>query len=187
MSKKLFVSNLDFEVTPEKLKEMFSEFGECLSLVLAVDRETKRSKGFAFIEMDTDEAAENAIAKLNNKLINNRPMKVVEDKGKTGSSTGAPGGGMGGRSSAPTLKKFEQLPPIQRMQLFKRRKKLDPFAEDASKKIDYKDVTTLSRFLSERGKILSRRLTGLSAYNQRKVSKAIKRAQNMGLIPYSAV
>jgi small subunit ribosomal protein S18 len=73
------------------------------------------------------------------------------------------------------------------MQLFKRRRKLDPFLEDPKAVIDYRDVTMLSRFLSERGRILSRRLTGLSAYNQRKVSKAIKRAQNLGLLPFSAV
>jgi small subunit ribosomal protein S18 len=59
--------------------------------------------------------------------------------------------------------------------------------EDPTKTVDYKDVAMLSRFLSERGKILSRRLTGLSAYNQRKLSKAIKRAQNLGLLPFSAV
>jgi small subunit ribosomal protein S18 len=73
------------------------------------------------------------------------------------------------------------------MQLFKRRRKLDPFMEDPTKSIDYRDVATLQRFLSERGRLLSRRLTGLSAYNQRKVSKAIKRAQNLGLLSFSAV
>ncbi len=56
--------------------------------------------------------------------------------------------------------------------------------QDPEKAIDYKDVILLSRFLSERGRILSRRLTGLSAYNQRKVAKAIKRAQNLGLLPF---
>ncbi|MBX7143139.1 MAG: 30S ribosomal protein S18 [Oligoflexia bacterium] len=73
------------------------------------------------------------------------------------------------------------------MQLFRRRRKIDPFMEDPSKTVDYKDVIMLSRFVSERGKILSRRLTGLSAYNQRKLSKAIKRAQNLGLMPFSNV
>ncbi|MCB0311248.1 MAG: 30S ribosomal protein S18 [Bdellovibrionales bacterium] len=71
------------------------------------------------------------------------------------------------------------------MQLFRRRKKLDPFLEDPSLTVDYKDAAMLSRFVSERGRILSRRLTGLSAYNQRKVAKAIKRAQHLGLLPFA--
>lgn len=182
MGKKLFISNLDFEITNDQLRDMFQEVGSCLSVVIATDRETKRSKGFAFVEMESDDAAKKAIDGLNNKVVNGRPMKVCEDRGKTGGAPGAPGeaGAEGGR-------RFEPLPSIQRMQLFKRRKKLDPFMEDPTKTVDYKDVATLSKFLSERGKILSRRLTGLSAYNQRKVAKAIKRAQNMGLMPFSNV
>ncbi|MGI6525633.1 MAG: 30S ribosomal protein S18 [Bdellovibrionota bacterium] len=70
------------------------------------------------------------------------------------------------------------------MQLFKRHRKVDPFLMDQSKTIDYRDVAVLSRFVSERGRILSRRLTGLTAYNQRKIAKAIKRAQNVGLMPF---
>ena len=182
MRKKLFISNLDFEISTDQLRDMFSEIGPCLSVVIATDRETKRSKGFAFIEMESEDGARLAIEQLNNKVVNNRPMKVVEDRGKTGGAVGgeATEGGDGQR-------RHEPLPPIQRMQLFKRRKRLDPFMEDPTKTVDYRDTATLTRFLSERGKILSRRLTGLNAYNQRKVTKAIKRAQNMGLIPFSAV
>lgn len=181
MGKKLFVSNLDFEITTDQLRDMFNEIGSTMSVVIASDRETRRSKGFAFIEMDVEEDAKKAIELLNNKVINGRPMKVVEDRGKTGGGGGE--GDEGGFGRRPR----EILPPIQRMQLFKRRKKIDPFMEDPTKTVDYKDVAMLSRFLSERGKILSRRLTGLSAYNQRKLSKAIKRAQNLGLLPFSAV
>ncbi|MCO6432296.1 MAG: 30S ribosomal protein S18 [Deltaproteobacteria bacterium] len=181
MGKKLFISNLDFEVTNDQLREMFQETGPTVSVVIATDRETKRSKGFAFIEMESEADAQKAIEGLNNKVINGRPMKVVEDRGKGG---GSREGGAEGRSEG---RKYEPLPPIQRMQLFKRRKKLDPFIQDPNRTIDYKDVALLSRFLSERGRILSRRLTGLTAYNQRKVAKAIKRAQNLGLIPFSSV
>lgn len=179
MTKKLFVSNLDFEVTTDQLRDMFLEHGSCNSVVIALDRETKRSKGFAFIEMENDQEAQKAIAALNNKVINGRPMKVCEDRGKTGQG-GSEQKGEGGR-------RHEILPSIQRMQLFKRRKKLDPFMQDPNRTVDYKDVAILSRFVSERGRILSRRLTGLSAYNQRKVSKAIKRAQHLGLMPFSNV
>ena len=174
MGKKLFVSNLDFEITTDQLREMFLEVGPCTSVVIATDRETKRSKGFGFVEMENEADAPRAIELLNNKVVNNRPMKVVEDRGKGGD------GEEGGR-------RFEPLPPIQRMQLFRRRKKLDPFLDDPNRTIDYKDVAMLSKFMSERGRILGRRLTGLNAYNQRKVSKAIKRAQNLGLLPYSTI
>lgn len=177
MKKKLFVSNLDFEVSNDQLQQMFAEVGGLVSAVIALDRETKRSKGFAFVEMESEDAAAKAIELLNNKVINGRPMKVVEDRGKGG----------GTRADGDGERKREYLPPIQRMQLFKRKKKIDPFLEDPKLTVDYKDTALLSRFLSERGKILSRRLTGLSAYNQRKVSKAIKRAQNMGLMPFSNV
>jgi len=181
MKKKLFISNLDFEVTTDQLRDMFSEVGPCISVVIATDRETKRSKGFAFVEMENEESAKSSIEDLNNKVVNGRPMKVVEDRGKTLAAGGeAPEGGDGNR-------RFDPLPPIQRMQLFKRRRKLDPFLEDPTKSVDYRDVATLTRFLSERGRILSRRLTGLSAFNQRKVSKAIKRAQNLGLMPFTTV
>lgn len=182
MGRKLFISNLDFDINTDQLRDMFSEIGSCLSVVIATDRETKRSKGFAFIEMESDDFAKSAIEQLNNKVVNGRPMKVCEDRGKTGGSSGGQGeGGFDGP------RRHEQLPPIQRMQLFKRRRKIDPFAEDPTKSVDYKDVATLSRFVSERGKILSRRLTGLSAYNQRKVAKAIKRAQNLGLMPFTNI
>ncbi len=178
MGKKLFVSNLDFEVSNDDLKGMFDEIGPVVSAVIAVDRETKRSKGFAFIEMESEEDAQKAIEALNNKLINKRPMKVVEDRGKTDRPTGA---------TADGVKKQEQLPPIQRTVIFKRRKRLDPFLQDPNRVIDYKDVALLSKYLSERGKILGRKFTGLNAYNQRKVSKAIKRAQGLGLIPYTTI
>jgi small subunit ribosomal protein S18 len=180
MKKKLFVSNLDFEISMDQLREMFAAVGSVISAVIATDRETKRSKGFAFVEMDNEDDAAKAIEGLNNKVVNGRPMKVCEDRGKTGGSVGGEEGDGGER-------RREYLPPIQRMQLFRRKRKLDPFNEDPAMTVDYKDVATLSRFLSERGRILSRRLTGLSSYNQRKVSKAIKRAQNMGLMPFSAV
>ena len=181
MARKLFVSNLDFEITTDQLRDMFSEVGPCASVVIASDRETKRSKGFAFVEMDGEAEAVKAIEVLNNKVINGRPMKVVQDRGKTS------GGDSRGGDAPSENKRFEPLPPIQRMQLFKRKKKLDPFTQDPSRTVDYKDVGLLAKFISERGKILSRRLTGLNAYNQRKVSKAIKRAQNLGLMPSSTV
>lgn len=63
-------------------------------------------------------------------------------------------------------------------------KKGDPIAELRIRVIDYKDDRLLSRFISERGKILPRRLSGLSARHQRQLSVAIKRARYLALLPY---
>ena len=72
----------------------------------------------------------------------------------------------------------------QRRGGFKRRKKVDYIAANKIEYVDYKDTELLSRFVSERGKILPRRVTGTSAKNQRKVTTAIKRARVMALMPF---
>ena len=68
----------------------------------------------------------------------------------------------------------------------RRRRKGDYIAANHIDYVDYKDVDLLKRFISERGKILPRRVTGTSAKNQRKVANAIKRARIMGLLPFVA-
>lgn len=68
----------------------------------------------------------------------------------------------------------------------RRRRKVDYIAANHIDYVDYKDVDLLKRFISERGKILPRRVTGTSAKNQRKVVNAIKRARIMGLLPFVA-
>ena len=67
---------------------------------------------------------------------------------------------------------------------FFRRRKTCPFSSDASPKIDYKDVKLLSRFVSERGKIVPGRITAVSAKKQRELTRAIKRARFLALLPY---
>ncbi|MDU5743203.1 MAG: 30S ribosomal protein S18, partial [Finegoldia magna] len=66
------------------------------------------------------------------------------------------------------------------------RKKIDPFQKDKTKVIDYKDVNMLKNYISERGKILPRRVTGLNAKHQRQITDAIKKARQVALLPYSA-
>ena len=66
----------------------------------------------------------------------------------------------------------------------RRRRKVDYIAANHIDYVDYKDVDLLKRFISERGKILPRRVTGTSAKNQRKVTTAIKRARVMALLPF---
>jgi len=67
---------------------------------------------------------------------------------------------------------------------FFRRRKTCPFSGPNAPKIDYKDVRQLGRFVSERGKIVPSRITAVSAKKQRELSKAIKRARYLALIPY---
>ena len=68
----------------------------------------------------------------------------------------------------------------------KGRKKVCAFCVDRAEFIDYKDVAKLRRFISERGKILPRRVTGTCAYHQRALTVAIKRARHLALLPYTS-
>jgi small subunit ribosomal protein S18 len=67
---------------------------------------------------------------------------------------------------------------------FFRRQKSCPFSSPDSPKIDYKDVKLLQRFVSERGKIVPRRITAVSSKKQRELARAIKRARNLALLPF---
>ena len=67
-----------------------------------------------------------------------------------------------------------------------RRRKIEPFNSDPNLVIDYKDPRLLRRFLTDTGKILPRRLTGLTASHQRQVARAIKRARMVGLLPFAS-
>ena len=67
---------------------------------------------------------------------------------------------------------------------FFRRRKSCPFSGDNAPKIDYKDIRTLQRYLSERGKIIPARISAVSTLKQRELAQAIKRARFLGLLPY---
>jgi small subunit ribosomal protein S18 len=66
-----------------------------------------------------------------------------------------------------------------------RRRRVSKLTAERIDYIDYKDVKLLQAFIAENGKILPRRLSGLSAYQQRKITEAIKRARNIALLPYT--
>lgn len=70
------------------------------------------------------------------------------------------------------------------MAIFKRRKKTCYFSDNKIEKIDWKDADLLRRFVSDRGKILPRRITGTKAIYQRELASAIKKARHMGLLPF---
>ena len=68
---------------------------------------------------------------------------------------------------------------------FNRRRKTCPFSGANAPKIDYKDIRLLQRYISERGKIRARRITGVSVQEQRLIARAIKNAREMALLPYA--
>ncbi|HFD38350.1 MAG TPA: 30S ribosomal protein S18 [Anaerolineae bacterium] len=74
----------------------------------------------------------------------------------------------------------------QRRGRYQRRRKVCAFCLEKTKTIDYKDVATLRRYLTERGKIRSRRKTGTCAKHQRRLAVAIKRARHLALLPFTA-
>lgn len=78
----MYVSNLSFHTNDEALKELFSEFGTVSSAKVINDRETGRSRGFGFVEMDSDTEAQEAIKNLNNKEVEGRSMSVSVAKEK---------------------------------------------------------------------------------------------------------
>ena len=80
MSKRLYVGNLSYSTTSATLQEMFAAFGKVESATVIEDRDTKRSKGFGFVEMTDDAAAQAAISGLNGKEQDGRALKVNEAK-----------------------------------------------------------------------------------------------------------
>lgn len=96
MGKKLYVGNLSYNVTSSSLEEMFAQFGTVRSAEVIQDRDTGRSKGFGFVEMSDDNAAREAIAGLNGKENDGRPLTVNEAKPREERSGGSRGGGGGG-------------------------------------------------------------------------------------------
>lgn len=112
MSKKLFVGNLPFSMSNDKLREMFASYGEMDEVVIISDKFSGKSKGFGFVNFKDDAAADKAIAELNGKDVEGRAMTVSEARpmdpnaprparrsgGFGGGFGGGRGGGFGGRS-----------------------------------------------------------------------------------------
>lgn len=99
MGKRLYVGNLAYSATNAELEQLFGQFGNVTSAQVIQDRDTGRSKGFGFVEMSTDQEASAAIAGLNDKEQNGRPLTVNEAKpreGGGGGGGGSRGGGGGG-------------------------------------------------------------------------------------------
>jgi cold-inducible RNA-binding protein len=102
MSTKLYVGNLAFQTTSQELQELFAQAGTVQSASVVEDRDTGRSRGFAFVEMSTSEEATSAIEQFNGKEVGGRALKVNEAKprenrgGGGGRGFGGNRGGFGG-------------------------------------------------------------------------------------------
>ena len=95
MSRKLYVGNIPFETNENDLQELFAEAGAVESVNVVRDRETGRARGFAFVEMATDEAAQAAVSQLNDRTFGGRRLTVNEARPQTPRSGGGGGGGYG--------------------------------------------------------------------------------------------
>ncbi len=80
MSKKLYVGNLPYSATDQSLTDAFSQYGTVQSAKVIMDRDSGRSKGFGFIEMSTDDEAQDSINRLNGSSMDGRAMNVSEAK-----------------------------------------------------------------------------------------------------------
>lgn len=78
MSKKIYVGNMSYSTTEDQLEELFGQFGTILSVNIVFDRYTNKSKGFAFVEMEDEGSADEAIASLNNTELGGRKLRVNE-------------------------------------------------------------------------------------------------------------
>ena len=107
MATKLYVGNLSYQTTDQQLNELFSEAGNVTSAQVVTDRYTGQARGFGFVEMATEDEAQQAIAAINGRNMDGRALVVNESKpreggsggGSRGGSGGGYGGGGGGRSS----------------------------------------------------------------------------------------
>jgi RNA recognition motif-containing protein len=95
----LYVSNLSFHTSETDLETLFSKIGKVNSVKIIMDRETNRSRGFAFVEMASEEEGKKAIAELNNKEIEGRQLSVAVAREKENRSGGSGGGGNYSRSN----------------------------------------------------------------------------------------
>lgn len=93
MAKKLYVGNMPYSTTSEQLRELFEQAGEIAEVTIITDRDTGRPKGFGFVEMATEEGAQEAIRRFNGFSLDNRPLTVNEARPREDRSSG---GGFGG-------------------------------------------------------------------------------------------
>jgi RNA recognition motif-containing protein len=102
VGKKLYCGNLSYNVASSDLEQIFGEYGTVTSAEVIMDRDTGRSKGFGFVEMNSDQEAQAAIAGVNGREHDGRALTVNEARpreARSGGGRGGYGGGGGGRRS----------------------------------------------------------------------------------------
>jgi cold-inducible RNA-binding protein len=95
--KNIFVGNLDFNATEESVRSLFERYGAVNSARIMTDRDTGRSRGFAFVEMENESEADQAISALNGYNMDGRALNVNEARPKPDRGFGGGGGGGGNR------------------------------------------------------------------------------------------
>ena len=96
MGTRLYVGNLSYNVTEGELRDVFAEGGRnVVEVKIVMDRDTGRPGGFGFVEMGTDEEAQNAIQQLNGRELDGRAINVNEAQERSGGGGGGGGGGRG--------------------------------------------------------------------------------------------
>jgi RNA recognition motif-containing protein len=98
MTAKLYVGNLQYSTTDADLMQMFAAHGTVKTVQIVMDRDTGRSKGFGFVEMSSEQEAQNAIAALNNQQVGGRQLTVNAARPKEARPGGGGYGGSGGGS-----------------------------------------------------------------------------------------
>jgi cold-inducible RNA-binding protein len=97
MDNRLFVGNLSFQTNADQVREVFAEFGGVEDVHLVTDRETGRSRGFAFVTMATSDEANKAIQEMNGQQLDGRPLRVnLAEERPRRTGPGGGGGGFGG-------------------------------------------------------------------------------------------
>lgn len=99
MASRLYVGNLSYSTTDEGLRTFFASAGDVKSAEVVIERASGRSKGFGFVEMETEEGANNAMSQLNGKMLDQRPIRIDFAKPKEDRPRSFGGGGGGGYGS----------------------------------------------------------------------------------------
>ena len=100
MTNRLYVGNLSFDTTEDRIQQAFAEIGQVTDVKLMLDRDSGRSRGFAFVTMATEDEAQKALSQLNGTTLDGRPLRVdqAEERRPGGGGGGGGGGGFrGGR------------------------------------------------------------------------------------------
>jgi cold-inducible RNA-binding protein len=97
MATKLYVGNLSYNATQDQIRTLFEGAGDVVEVSIITDRDTGRSKGFGFVEMGSEEAAQEAIRRFNGYSLDNRTLTVNEARPREERGGGGGGGGYGGQ------------------------------------------------------------------------------------------